>query len=213
MELFISGFLLSLSLCVDIGIVNVAIIKTGIEKGFAPSLNIGLGSSFGDLTFASLSLFGVASIIKFVAVRWILWVGGTLVLLYLCYKMFMEIFKPFDISKTQDEVFKEENSLRKYFVKGYVLALSSPSAILWFITIGGSVIATRTLHSRFELFYFFGGFFTSSVTWSIILAYISYKGGQIMRNQMKKIFSILSAVIFLMLAIYVFIDGYKTLIK
>jgi L-lysine exporter family protein LysE/ArgO len=42
MELFISGFLLSLSLCLDLGIVNVAIIKTGIEKGFLPSLHIGL---------------------------------------------------------------------------------------------------------------------------------------------------------------------------
>jgi L-lysine exporter family protein LysE/ArgO len=213
MELFITGFLLSLSLCVDIGIVNVAIIKTGIEKGFTPSFNIGLGSSFGDLTFASLSLIGITSIIKFIAVRWILWVGGTVVLLYLCFKMFMEIYKPFVISQKPDEIVKEGNSLRKYFMKGYILAMSSPSAILWFITIGGSVIATQKLNSRFELFYFFGGFFASSVVWSIILAYISFKGGQIMRNKIKKIFSVLSAVIFLILAIYVFIDGYKSLIK
>jgi len=58
MELFISGFLLSLSLCLDLGIVNVAIIKTGVEKGFLPSLNIGLGSTVGDIVYATLSTLG-----------------------------------------------------------------------------------------------------------------------------------------------------------
>ncbi len=212
MELFVSGFFLSLSLCVDLGIVNIAIIKTGIEKGFLPSLNIGLGSSFGDMTYASLSLLGITTIIKFLAVRWILWIAGTLVLLYLCIKMFMEIFEPYNISQNKN-VNPDNNSLKRYFISGFGLALSSPTAILWFVTIGGSVIASQSIYTRFDLLYFFGGFFTSSVTWSFMLAYVSYKGGQLMRNQIKRLFSILSTIIFLVLAIYVFLEGYKTLIK
>jgi L-lysine exporter family protein LysE/ArgO len=213
MELFISGFLLSLSLCVDIGIVNVAIIKTGIEKGFAPSFNIGLGSSFGDITYASLSLLGVSAIVQFLFVRWFLWIAGTIVLLYLSFKMLVELFKPFAVSENQGKVFKPDTSLMKYFVNGYILALSSPTAILWFITVGGSIIATHILNSKFELFYFFGGFFASSVTWSIMLAFISYKGGQLMGNKVKRIFSILSILIFLLMAVYIFLDGYKNLIR
>jgi L-lysine exporter family protein LysE/ArgO len=46
----------------DIGIVNVAIIKTGIERGFSQSLHIGLRSSFGDLIYATLSLLGITLI-------------------------------------------------------------------------------------------------------------------------------------------------------
>ena len=213
MELFISGFLLSLSLCVDIGIVNIAIIKTGIEKGFIPSFNVGLGSSFGDITYAPLSLLGIATIIHFVLVRWILWIGGTFVLLYLSYKMIIEIFKPLDISKNQDLSSFQETRLKKYFTDGYILALSSPTAIIWFVTVGGSVIAAQNMHSKFELFYFFGGFFTSSVTWSLLLAYVSFKGGQLMGDKIKRIFSILSVLIFLMMALYIFLNGYNNFIK
>jgi hypothetical protein len=57
------------------------------------------------------------------------------------------------------------------------------------------------------------GFFTASVAWSIALAFISFKSGQIMGNQIKRIFSIISAIIFLILACYVFLNGYNTLIK
>jgi L-lysine exporter family protein LysE/ArgO len=213
MELFVTGFLLSLSLCVDIGIVNVAIIKTGIEKGFSPSFYVGLGSSFGDLTYATFSLLGITALLKFVAVRWLLWIGGTSVLLFLSVKMIFEFFRSSDIMKNQDQVSFREDKLKKYFTDGFVLALSSPSAIIWFITVGGSVIAAQTLNSRFQLFYFFGGFFTSSLTWSLMLAYVSYKGGQIMGNKIKRIFSLISVIIFLLLAYYVFMDGYGTLIN
>jgi len=209
MELFISGFLLSLSLCLDLGIVNVAIIKTGIEKGFLPSFNIGLGSTIGDILYATLSVLGITLILKFLYVRWVLWVGGTIILLYFCGKMILQIFR-------QDYVKSDESQLLRnhhYFLNGLVLALSSPTAILWFASIGGSVMAAQSFHNRFELIYFFGGFTCSSIVWSFMLAFVSYHGGQLMKTQIKKIFSILSAFIFLGLAIYVFLDGYKKLIK
>jgi L-lysine exporter family protein LysE/ArgO len=213
MELFISGFLLSLSLCLDLGIVNVAIIKTGVEKGFFPSLNIGLGSTVGDIVYATLSTLGLALILKFLWIRWALWIGGTLVLMYFCGKMALHIFKH-DDNVTQDiGQFRGLNSSKAYFMNGLVLALSSPTAILWFATIGGSVMAAKSFHHKFELLYFFGGFSFSSLLWGIMLAFVSYKGGQLMKDKIKRIFSILSALIFLILAVYVFLDGYQKLIK
>jgi L-lysine exporter family protein LysE/ArgO len=213
MELFISGFLLSISLCMDLGIVNVAIIKTGIEKGFIQSLNIGLGSSFGDLAYAIFSLYGISLIIKFLIVRWILWIAGTLILLYFCYNMIVQIFKQIEYANSDVSRVVKNNSNFKFFINGFGLALSSPTAILWFATIGGSMIAAQRLERDYDIILFLGGFFTSSLVWSIVLSYISYKGGQLMKNRIKKIFSILSALIFLILAIYVFLDGYKTLIN
>jgi len=210
MELFISGFLLSLSLCLDLGIVNVAIIKTGIEKGFLPSLNIGLGSTIGDIIYATLSVLGITLILKFLWVKWILWIGGTIILIYFCGQMIAQIFKPSDYAKKELSQFTGN---RHYFLNGLLLALSSPTAILWFASIGGSVMAAQTFRNRFELIYFFGGFSCSSLVWSIMLAFISYHGGQLMKSQIKKIFSILSAMIFLTLAVYVFCDGYRKLIK
>jgi L-lysine exporter family protein LysE/ArgO len=213
MELFISGFLLSFSLCLDLGIVNVAIIKTGIEKGFIQSFNVGLGSTFGDLVYAIFSLFGISLILKFLIVRWILWIAGTLILLYFCYNMIVQIYKPLVYANSNVSRIVKNNSNIKFFVNGFGLALSSPTAILWFATIGGSMIAAQRLEKNYKIIFFLSGFFTASLVWSIVLSYISFKGGQLMKSRIKKIFSVLSALIFLILAIYVFLDGYKTLIK
>jgi L-lysine exporter family protein LysE/ArgO len=213
MELFISGFLLSLSLCLDLGIVNVAIIKTGIEKGFLPSLHIGLGSTVGDIIYATLSVLGITLILKFLWIKWVLWIGGTLVLVYFCGRMAVHIFKTDEKAKNDITPLNDLQTSKTFFYNGLLLALSSPTAILWFATIGGSVFATQTFHQKFELIYFFGGFTSSSLVWSIMLAYVSFKGGQLMKNNIKRLFSILSAVIFLILAIYVFWDGYQKLIK
>ncbi len=211
MELFISGFLLSLSLCLDLGIVNIAIIKTGIEKSFVNSLNIGLGSTLGDILYAVISLLGINIILKFQIVKSILWIAGTLILLYFCYKMIIETFKPLVLANEKiSKVSKIDNNLN-FFLTGFGLSLASPTAILWFASIGGSVIANQNFGGYNDIIFFLGGFTASSLVWSLFLAYISFKGGQLMKNRIKKIFSVLSAIIFLILAVYVFINGYNTL--
>lgn len=47
---FMQGLLFSLSLCFDLGMVNVAIVKAGVERGFKSSFMIGFGSCFGEIT-------------------------------------------------------------------------------------------------------------------------------------------------------------------
>lgn len=214
MELFISGFILSLSLCLDIGIVNIAIIKTGIEKGFFSSFYIGLGSTVGDMVYVILSFIGLSIIFEIILVKWILWIAGSAVLLYLCYTMVVKVIKPEKEDK-EDKIDLQNvySNKKKYFITGLSLALSSPTAILWFAAIGGSVISAQADKTRSQLIYFFIGFIIASIIWGIFLAYISYKGGKIMKDKIKKIFSFISAVIFLVIAIYVFMDGYKNLIK
>jgi L-lysine exporter family protein LysE/ArgO len=69
MTMFITGFLLCISLCLDLGIVNVAILRAGVERGFLSSFMIGVGSSFGDLTYAILSVMGVSYVLNQFAVR------------------------------------------------------------------------------------------------------------------------------------------------
>jgi L-lysine exporter family protein LysE/ArgO len=213
MEIFIAGVLLSLSLCLDLGIVNVAIIRTGIDKGFGKSFMVGLGSSFGDIFYAILSVIGVPLIFKYAFIRWTFWIGGTLILLYFCYTMIVQIFKPVAYSDEELEKVDKLRTSRNYFYDGLILALLSPTSILWFVSIGGSVIAAQGLTKHFDTLKFLSGFFIASITWSFALAFISYKGGQLMKDKIKRIFSIISALIFLALAIYVFVDGYRTLIK
>ncbi len=210
MELFTSGFLLSLSLCLDLGIVNIAIMKTGVERGALPALMIGVGSGIGDLVYAALSLVGISLVLELAAVRWALWIGGTLVLLYLTISMIRHSLS--SRAFTSDGDTTTSSSLRNDFLWGIGLALSSPSAILWFATVGGSVIASTHMESRLSLVDFFGGFFLASNLWSIAIAYICQHGGNMMGPKLMKGFSVASAGLFLCFAVKVFMNGYRTLL-
>ncbi|MFH1214421.1 MAG: LysE family transporter [Candidatus Neomarinimicrobiota bacterium] len=211
MELFNLGFVLAISLCLDLGIVNLAIIKSAVDKGFRPALNIGLGSTLGDLIYASMALYGITLLLNFTAVRWILWIFGTLVLLFFCFKTLSQSFTKPNITEG-GPMFTGNESSGRYFLYGTGLALSSPTAIIWFMTVGGGLIAAQSVHSRSAIFYFLSGFGLASVIWSFGLAFVSYKGGRLMGRRFKQIFSLISAAIFLILAALIFIDGYKTLL-
>jgi L-lysine exporter family protein LysE/ArgO len=56
-------------------------------QGLRPALLMGLGSCFGDLFYALLSLLGMSLLFSFTPVRWVMWLGGGAVLLWLAWKM------------------------------------------------------------------------------------------------------------------------------
>lgn len=212
MTLFLSGFLLSLSLCLDLGMVNVALLRAGVHRGAIPAFMMGVGSSFGDLLYAVLSMIGISFLLENLIFRWGLWIGGTIILLYMTWSMARELFRPKKIELGSGEESKSSKSLVKDFVSGLGLALASPSAILWFATIGGSVIASSSGASEASLVQFFGGFFSASIVWSIFMAYLASQGGKLMGPKLIRGFSFLSALLFLYFAGKVFLNGYQTLL-
>src|ERR1700674_1129423 len=78
-----AGFLLSLSLCLDLGVVNVAILQAVLRQGGTAGFLIGLGSGFGDLIYFTLAIAGASAVFENVILRRILWLCGTVVLLFL----------------------------------------------------------------------------------------------------------------------------------
>lgn len=212
-ELFVSGFLLSLSLCLDLGIVNIAVIKTGLERGVLPSFMVGLGSSFGDLIYAILSMVGMSLLLQFTIIRWILWLGGSAFLLYLSFNMLKITLRPKISNITIGNSINDKSRLNHLMI-GAGLALSSPSAILWFAAVGGSVIAATTRHFRASdaLVIFFMGFFFAGILWSFVLAYVSGKARKMMGTRLTRFLSLTSAVLFIYFAFRVFFNGLYTLL-
>src|SRR5215472_5962174 len=89
-----TGFLLSLSLCLDLGLVNVAILRTSLQQGGTAGFLLAAGSSLGDLVYFTLAVFGATTVLGFSAVRWVLWLAGTGVLLVLAWRMLREVLRP-----------------------------------------------------------------------------------------------------------------------
>ncbi|MCR8644392.1 LysE family translocator [Paenibacillus sp. N1-5-1-14] len=202
---FIQGFLLSISLCLDLGMANVAIIKTGIERGFRSSFLIGFGTCFGDLFYLTLALIGVTAVFQLAWVKWIVWIVGTAVLLWLTYKMAKDAIKPKVISSSNETTV--QRSGWKDFIFGIGVAVSSPTAILWFAVVAGAIIAQINMVDRLTMGAFVVGFFVAGLVWSFAVAWISSKSGNLLGQKFVRGISVASAIIFLYFSVKVFMDG------
>lgn len=216
--LFFDGALLSLSLCLDLGIVNLAIVRAGITRGAIPAFLIGLGSCFGDIFWAGLAGAGVASLLQYVVVRWSLWIGGTIALIYLTVQMLIHTFNPPPLNATgghgEAGVTSTQNrSWVRDVLEGLLLAIASPSAILWFAAVGGSVIASATSEATpIDLAWFYVGFFLTGMVWSLAIAVVATATGRTLGPSLVRVASLGAAVLFVYFAVRVFTAGYTTLL-
>lgn len=211
MTLFISGFLLGLSMVLDLGTANVALIRTGIIKGFLAALLFALGTTVGDMVYAVCSVFGIAALLQSSSIfQWILWIVGTGVLLFLAYHSIRDAFKPKTLNIKEGE--GKKHNLFQQFLLGMGIGLSAPTTLLWFATVGGSVVSTVVGGISFnDLMPFFIGFLSISVIWGVVLAYVSSLGGKMLGGKMMKGLSLVSGLLFLGFAGYVFINGLNQL--
>ncbi|MCI4237815.1 LysE family translocator [Dickeya dianthicola] len=214
----LSGLLLSLSLCLDLGIVNTAIINRGIRDGAGAAFFIGLGSCFGDLIYATLSVLGMAVIFNYTPVRWLLWIGGGGVLLWLSFSMARSAWLDYrqhrGLPIDTVTVFSPRAPAPAYrdFISGMGMALASPSALLWFAAIGGTLIAQATDGSARQVTLFLGGFFIGGVLWTLFMALLIQYGRGALKGRLSFYCSALSSVLFAVFAAQVIVNGYQTLL-
>ena len=203
--MFATGFALSLSACLDLGIVNVATIKRGLDSGTRAAFVLQLGSCCGDMAYALLSMFGLALVLAEPHVRVVFWLGGTAVLLYLAATMIRESWRGRSLAVTEGQA--PDVRPHRDFVRGLALALSSPSLIVWFASAGGAVIAGIYSRTHTPPWLFLAGFFCCGLVWATFLALLSGKGRHVLGRSALRAFSAASAAIFVGLAVKVFLDG------
>lgn len=209
------GFFLSLSLCLDIGLVNVAILSLTLSHGFKPGFWLGLGSCFGDLAYAALALAGMAVLLQFEAVRWVVWLGGGAVLLFLTWKMAREALfppKPAEAGDDAAALGAARASAPRSFLRGMLLAMSSPSAILWFAAVGGALIAKAGATTPVTASVFLSGFFLGGLAWTLFLCGLASQGRKRAGAGLMRACHVVSALLFAYFSYSVIVGGYRDLI-
>ncbi|WP_058960272.1 LysE family translocator [Type-E symbiont of Plautia stali] len=204
---FSNGFLLSLSLCLDIGLANIAMITLAMQRGYFHGFWLGIGTCIGDLIYALLALAGMAVVLQFTAVRWVLWIGGGVLLLWFAGKMLIAALRKDAPLPTAEQ--QPYRSLLREFSRGVVLAMSSPTAILWFASVGGALIARMGHGSVNATSSFLGGFFIAGVVWTCVLCLVGSMGGKLLGQRLLKYSYLASALIFCYFAAYVMVSGYR----
>ncbi|CAK6500177.1 hypothetical protein PANPA_00102 (plasmid) [Pantoea sp. Nvir] len=207
---FSNGFFLSLSLCLDIGLANIAMITLAMQRGYFHGFCLGVGTCVGDLIYALLAMAGMAILLQYEAVRWILWLGGGAMLIWFAVKMFIAAFQ--NRSALKESKPHHYRSLLREFGRGILLALSSPTAILWFATVGGALISRMGQHSLTASASFLGGFLIAGLFWTCMVCLVGSVGGKLPGHRLLKYSYIASAGIFTCFALYVIVSGYREFI-
>jgi L-lysine exporter family protein LysE/ArgO len=204
-----AGFLLSLSLCLDLGIVNVAILRTALRAGGMAAFLVGVGSSIGDLVYFSLSTAGATALLAWAPVRWAFWLLGTIVLLVLAFRMAREVLRPHALAldATADAPRRTPARLLGY---GMSLALASPTSILWFAAVGGAALASIG-SDRSQIVWLTAGFALAALLWSALLAFAIASSRQLLGAALVRALSAISALLFLYFAVRIFVDGLRDL--
>lgn len=207
---FINGFLLSLSLCFDIGVANIAMITTAMRRGYFQGFSLGVGTCVGDLIYAVMALLGMAALLQYEVVRWVLWIGGAVVLLYFTLKMLHSaIYDNHSLTMSGSGVM---SSHFQDFSKGIFLAMSSPTAILWFAAVGGAIISSSGDKGFESALLFLTGFFMAGVLFAGVLCFIASQGGRVLGEKLLKYSCFASSAIFAYFSGYVIITGYSELL-
>lgn len=203
---FTNGFLLSLSLCLEIGLANMAMITLAMQRGVAQGIWLGLGTCVGDLIYAMLAMAGMAIVLQIEWVRWVLWIGGSAVLCHLSLKMLLSALNA--RASDPDAASRQwGDSNLALFSRGIMLAMSSPTAILWFAAVGGAIIA-RQGSDFASAGLFLSGFFAAGVFWAFVLCLLASHGGRLLGQNLIRYTYIASALIFAYFAVYVVVTGY-----
>jgi L-lysine exporter family protein LysE/ArgO len=206
---FVKGFLFSLAMCLDLGVVNLAIMKTGLDRGFAASFRIGFGSCFGDAFYMALALAGWTTVFHYPGVEWLLWVGGTIVLLWLTWTMIRDTIHPKMLSATGEAV-TSRGGWADVLV-GAGLAISSPTLILSFAAVAGPVVADLDIRKGAVLAAFVIGFVAAGILWSVLIAWLGSRAARLGTRTLRAL-SLISAVLFLAFAANLFWSGLRDLI-
>ncbi|MBP1993377.1 LysE family translocator [Paenibacillus eucommiae] len=168
MNVFITYMILGLSLSAPIGPVNAAQLDKGVKLGFLHAWLVGLGAMVADAIYMLLIYFGLAHFLDTPFLKTFLWLFGCFVLLYTGIESLLNIRSSYASKASSD------GSASKSFMSGFLLALTNPLNILFWLGIYGSVLAkTVESHGMQQVFIYSLGIFIGILLWDLIMAAIA----------------------------------------
>ncbi|WP_163538355.1 LysE family transporter [Gracilibacillus sp. YIM 98692] len=197
MGIFFSYMFLGLSLAAPLGPINAAQINHGIKNGFWHSWLIGLGSILAELFFILAVFFGVVHFLETPFMKTFLWSFGAFVLLYTGVESIANSQK---LTITNE---RQKDSLVKTFTTGFLITISNPLSILFWLGIYGSVLA-NTIHKydNVHLLLYGGAILIGVMAWDISMACVSSSFRHFLTEKTLKRISVFTGLSLIGFAIY-----------
>lgn len=207
MNVFLSYILLGLSLAAPIGPINAAQIDRGIRNGFMNSWLIGVGAVVADGVYMLVVYIGVVQFLETAFMQTFLWFFGCFVLMYTGIETFM------NAGKINLEHSRGKEPLIKSFFSGFLMSISNPLTILFWLGIYGSVLAkTAATYNTGQVVLYSSAIFIGLLIWDIAMASVSSSSRKFLTPQLLVVISCLSGLSLIGFGIYFGMQAFTVLI-
>lgn len=205
----LAGYIfLGLSLAAPIGPVNAARIEKGIKNGFLHSWMVGIGGMLADATFMLGVYFGLNRFIEAPFIQSFLWLFGAFVLLYSGVEAMTKASR-FSIDET-----RKKDSLKHCFFTGYLMSISNPMSMLFWLGIYGSIMVKTVQSTTTEEFFLYTSMiFVGLTMWDLFVAGLTSGSRRFLTRTTLKVIAILSGLSLIVFGLYFAVHGIFTLIS
>jgi len=165
LTILFSYILLGLTLAAPIGPVNSARLDKGIKNGFWHAWMVGTGSMIADGFFMLMVFFGMVHFLDVPIIQIFLWLFGAFILIYSGVESILSI-KSITLADSRGK-----DSMVKCFLTGFIMSITSPLSILFWLGIYGSVLAkTAQVSGTGHLLVYSSMIFLGLTLWDIFVA-------------------------------------------
>ncbi len=172
----LTGAMIAISFSAPPGPVAMETVRRGLRGGFSPALNVQLGSMIGDFMWFMIALIGLGQLAQISIVRGALAVAGVGLLLYLGACGIRDAFKAAKLEQGG-----AIDPKRGAFRSGMAISIANPMAVGYWLSIGGTLVATGVAgQSASQTASFAFGFVGGTFLWALSMAIVVRFGKQIL---------------------------------
>ena len=205
-NILFSYILLGLTLAAPIGPVNSARLDKGIKNGFWHAWIVGVGSMIADGIFMLMVYLGMVHFLEVPNVQIFLWLFGGFILIY------SGVESIAGANSIALAFSRGKDSLFKCFLTGFIMSITSPLSIIFWLGIYGSVLAkTAQVNGTGSLLVYSSMIFLGLALWDILFAGMTTSFRRILNLSSLKVISIISGITLIGFGLYFGYQGIHTL--
>ncbi|MCM3765917.1 LysE family translocator [Neobacillus niacini] len=206
MNVFLSYILLGLSLAAPIGPINAAQIDRGIRNGFMHAWLVGVGAVLADGVYMLIVYIGVVNFLETEFMQTFLWLFGFFVLTYTGIEAII------NAGKIHLAEHRGGEPLTKSFLTGFLMSISNPLTILFWLGIYGSVLAkTAATYDTSQLVLYSSAIFIGLLLWDITMAGVASSFRKFLTSRLLVVISLFSGISMIGFGVYFGVQAFQTL--
>jgi threonine/homoserine/homoserine lactone efflux protein len=207
-HLLASYIFLGVTLAAPIGPVNSARLDKGIKNGFWHAWIVGTGSMIADGIFMILIYLGLVNFLDIPIIQIFLWLFGGFILIYSGVESILSA------NKFSLDARRQNDTLFKCFLTGFIMSITSPLSILFWLGIYGSVLAkTASSYGTGQLLIYSSMIFLGLAVWDILVAALTSSLRKYFHSRILIAISIISGASLIGFGLYFGYQGVLSLIR